>query len=541
MLPKITSKISYRNDLESTTLRGFTGGLNVIDDDMNLSYKYATKLNNCFADSDGSIRVRYGTRQFSLLGPGGMSPTGVVNMEYYNTVIIGVTTDGKIWKTDGSGAGTTVIFSGWGPTTFASFAQFNGMLIIANGSDKPLIVNQAYVCDYLQDLGTATNINTPVCKYVIACGRYLVMAGDPLEPNRVHISAKDTSGTWFGDPPPNDAIHVDVGSLLSKGIVIRGLLQFRGKLLVLYAEGMIINTLGVYDAAGNHTPTLGDDIIEQYGCVSHRTAIARGDDGLMLDSEGVPSISRTALSSQFKPERASAFVDPDITALAKSLSFLSLDEHTFAVYDHREGQYMVFVPNNDDPDLTTETKAFVYSYRPLLKQDGWSEYTGWNWTCGCRSSLGILFFGDATGQIWRYGSRDNPIYYDFMAAAPPPDQPDFGTLIAISWELPWLDLKNRDRVKNSKHISFDTRGDSTFTCQMYVDNVISSPALSMTFTGGESTVDAPILANRPTPYKKMYAWPAKFEIMKLKFSGTVIGNTSFASITLKYKLGGINR
>jgi hypothetical protein len=104
--------------------------------------------------------------------------------------------------------------AGWHTTTFASFAQFNNKLIICNGVDKPLIVSPNLTVDYLQDIATSTNINTPICSYVTTCDRYMVMAGDPVHPNSIHISARDTSGTYFGDTAPNDGTFLDVGSIL---------------------------------------------------------------------------------------------------------------------------------------------------------------------------------------------------------------------------------------------------------------------------------------------------------------------------------------
>jgi hypothetical protein len=537
VLPKVTSRVKQAKTLQPATMRGFNGGLNVVDDDMNLSANYSTRALNVFMGSDGVARVRYGTKLFSK-----NTAVGLINLEYYNTAIIGVLSNGDIVRITGNGARTT-LFTGWNTTDFASFAQFNGKLIICNGSDKPLEVNQNFLVDYLQDLGTGTNINVPVCKYVIACGRYLVMAGDPLNPTTVHISAKDAAGTWFGDPPPNDATRVQVGSLLSSGVTIRGLLQFRGKLLVLYAEGIVVNTLGIYDADGNHTPTLGDDVIEQYGSVSHRVAIARGDDGLFMDLEGVPSISRTLLSNAFKPERASLLVDPLITAKLASLSFATLEDRVFAVYDHKEGQYMLFIPNADAIGDTTETHVFTYSYRSVLKQDNWSEWGGWNFTCGCRSLQGNIFFGDANGDIWLMGSRDNPVHADYVdLVSVPPDNDPEGVAITFDWELPWMDFRNRTQVKNSKYIGFDTRGYGEFTCSMYVDNITSAPTLSTLFSGGEQGAfgdgDQPYGGGRNTSYKKLYAWPAKFEIAKFRFQGSIREPLAFVSISLQYQLGG---
>lgn len=536
--------------LQSTTLRTFDGGLNVIDDDMNLSYKYATVLDNLFVDSNGIVRVRYGTKLFARCAAYFTTPARIINMEYFNNTVVVVGSNGEVLKVLGDGSVQRIFDStiaaalpdapsGWSATEFVSFAQFNGHLILCNGIDKPLDIDNQFVVEYLQDAATNTNINVPICRYVATVGRYLVMAGDPLFPDRVHISARDAAGTWFGDPPPNDATHVDVGSIISDSSAIRGLLAFRGKLLVLYIEGTIVGTLGVYNDAGDHEPDF-DDAIESYGAVSHRSAVASGDDGMLCDLFGVPSIRRTVLSTAFKPERISDLVDPLITEALNALSITALEDRVFRVYDAREGQYMLFVPNAETVEDTTETTVFVHNYRPSLKQNSWSVWHGWNFTCGCRSLQGNIFFGDADGNIWLFGNKFNPIYADYVDMLSTPVYG--GTPITFDWTMPWLDFGKRDTAKESKYLSFDTRGQGEFTAEMYVDN-FNTVSLSTEFSGGEQglfgTGDQPYGGGRNTSYKKLYSWPARFQIARLRLSGSTTEELAFVSMTMKYRLGSI--
>jgi hypothetical protein len=369
----------------STTWRGFTGGWNVLDDDMSLSYKFATVLDNCYPDSDGIIRVRQGFKLFVACQDSFSAPnTRLVDIYYFNAAIIAVGSNGEILKITGdsnvSRIWDTAIAANlpgspnaWSATDFVSFEIFNGHLIVCNGVDKPLDINSDFVVDYLQDAATATNINVPICKYVCAVGRYLVMAGDPLAPNMVHISAKDAAGTWYGDPPPNDATRIEVGSIIPSATIIRGLLAFRGRLVVMFAEGLVFGQLGATDDNGNHTPDF-DDGIAGYGSISHRAGISYGDDGLFMDLEGIPSIKRTVLSTSFKPERVSELIDPEIKKMIRALSFEALENRVFSVYNKVVGQFMLFVPNAETVEDTTETVAFVYNYRPSLQQASWSRY-----------------------------------------------------------------------------------------------------------------------------------------------------------------------
>lgn len=553
MIGALTTPVKGRMVSESTTLRAFTGGLNVIDDDMNLSYKFAVVSENIYTTSDGAKQVRYGTSLFANLAAtfSAASPAvGCINMEYFNGALVVVGSNGEVVRVRGDGA-HELIFStaiaaalpgapaAWSATTFASFAQFNGHLIICNGIDKPLDVDEDFNVEYLQDEGTGTNINIPICRYVVACQRFLVMAGDPLFPNRVHISARDAAGTWFGDPPPNDATRTDVGSVVEGANIIRGLMSFRDKLLVLFAEGIVVGLLGSYDTSGDeavHEPDFNDGI-KDYGCISHRATIAIGDDGLMADLSGVPSIKRTVLSSLLKPENASDLIDPLITAAYSGLSLEDLEDHVYSLYDRKEGQYLLFIPN---ADLSART-VFAYNYRPRLKQDSWAVFSGWNFTCATTTLDGNVFFGDEDGKLWLYGSRDNVLtrdYIDTLTGAEPE-----GTAIDWTWELPWLDFAAREKSKNSKYISFDTRGIGEFTCSMRVDN-FTDESLSTGFSfgeqGGFGSGPQPYGGGRNTSIKKLYAWPCKFQLAKLTFTGsTEFGDTvdKFVSITMQYTMG----
>jgi len=547
-LPRITpSKLPYGRALQATTLRDFSGGWNVADDDMNMSHKFAPVLTNCFVAADGSMKVRCGTKLFAKCASSFSTSAHIVNMEYYNASIIAVGSNGQVLQILADGSVTRIFDtaiaaalpgapSAWGPTDFVSFAPFNGKLTIHNGSDKPLEVSQDFSVEYLHDAATGTNINVPIGRYAVAINRYLVVAGDPLEPDRVHISAKDAAGTWYGDPPPNDATRLDVGSVLPNATVIRGLMPFRGKLVVMFAEGLVFGTLGIYDDNGNHAPDF-DDGVEGYGSISHRAGIAYGDDGLFVDLEGVPSLKKTIFAGSLKPERISELIDPDIRLTLAALSFASLEDRVFAVYNKKEGQFMFFVPNTDTLATTTETTAFVLTYRPQLRHNAWSLFSGWNFTCGTRSLQSELFFADKDCNIWLYTGDE-----DFVDETTPADT---AVGIEYTWEFPWLDFREREKSKTTKYISFDTRGASEFTVEMFCDNLLAGAACAAQFSagdqGGFGEGPQPFGGGRNTSRKKLHAWPAKFQIMKLRISGIAKEGLSFVSITLHYLLGGIRR
>jgi hypothetical protein len=109
-------------------------------------------------------------------------------------------------------------------------------------------------------------------------------------------------------------------------------MAFRGKVVVMFAEGLVFGTLGVYNDTGSHTPSF-EDGIEGFGSVSHRAGVAYGDDGLFIDLEGVPSIKRTVLSPSFKPERVSDLIDPEIKKALSTLDFDILENNVFSIYN----------------------------------------------------------------------------------------------------------------------------------------------------------------------------------------------------------------
>lgn len=147
-----------QQSLKDSTIRDFGGGWNVVDNELNLSTKYASILDNMARDEDGSVGVRWGTRLFSFAVA--IAPQYIVNMIYYQERLVVVLSDGTIKTVDSFGT-QTVVWSdaiagalpptgeppaspiGWRDTNFASFCIYNGDLIICSGHgiDKPLIVN----------------------------------------------------------------------------------------------------------------------------------------------------------------------------------------------------------------------------------------------------------------------------------------------------------------------------------------------------------------------------------------------------------------
>ena len=202
--------------------------------------------------------------------------------------------------------------------------------------------------DYLQDLGTLSNVNVPIGRYCATVNRYLIISGIAAEPSTIYITQQDSSGTFVGDAAPNDALKIDLAKYIpTEDRVINGIAQFRGNLLVGFYDATIVGVLGAHDSTGLiHQPTF-NEVIEGFGVISHRAIINLGNDVLMNDHIGVQSFARTVYSGTIKPERTSQFIDSLIQAKIINLSIGAMEDLIFGVYNKRENQYMLFVPDRD--------------------------------------------------------------------------------------------------------------------------------------------------------------------------------------------------
>lgn len=590
--------IRHSNALRDTVVREFDGGLNVIDSDLNLASRFAKELNNMYRGKDGAISLRFGTTLFAdcatVLGD------DIINMYYFSNNIIAVGANGKVSATDGT-ANTTLIWDdaiaavlpdapdGWGTTTFVDFAQPKEGLIVCNGLDKPLIIDKFLSVDYLQDLATQSNGNTPIGKFVITNNKFTIMV-DPSEPSTLRISQENASGTYTGDPDPNNAVDYDVGSDVGKGSTeITGLATYRSLLVVTCAETTLIYQLGTFDSDGDHQVTLVDTI-EEHGGVSHRAIQSLGSDVLYLDNAGVPSLERAQFTGDLKPERAGQLVDPAIRADIGGLSFTTLEEECFSIYNRLEGQYMLFIPNSDDANSRYETFAYVYTVIKGLKVRAWSTMSRWNWQSACRSQQGRVFFSKGS-QIFKYGSENDQSYADFigdqetwsddttfdddLGFTPISSIADSGLPIPFAFELPWADFDKRMRSKKSEYLMLDTEGTGEFKVEMFVDRIYEDktdpgenfsdgfvfdddtgfirndpllrPELSTEFVGGDVGGFGDQFAGdlfgsgRVTDDQRLYSWTSKFKIAKLRISGETKKPLKIVAIGMLYKDGSIRR
>lgn len=552
--------------LLTTTIRQFDGGKNVIDADLNLSSDYAKELSNIERGIDGSLSIRPGTRL--LVDFSDLDSAAVVNITYFSERVIAVLASGRVVSAQADGTKTSHS-TAWAGSAFThvSFAPFNGELVIVNGVDKPLLMADDFTVDFLEDLATTSNVNTPICRYACTHQRYLVMANDPTEPDALYISHKDASGTWPGDPAPNSAVKLNLGSIVPVGSAeIRGIASFRDRLVIGFDECVILAQLDVYVTSGAtsvHTPNF-DDIMPGFGCSSHRTMVSLGNDLLFCDFYGVVSLAKTIISNSLEPARASELVDPEIVALLQQLTTGTLEDKMHAVYDQRNRRYMLFIPNANDP---TETICYSYTTIRQLKINAWATLRGWNWAASCRTALGNVLFARGT-QIFYYDFEDtdsvadykddqetfsdDTVYTDGYGNSPTDDE-DSGVPINFTWELPWADFNKRMYVKHSRYIGLDTTGTAAFTFQMFVDNLYQdrdgelTPTLEMDFVGGShggfgaDGYGDVFGGGRITSDERLYAWTTPFKLAKFRVTGETKEPLRIVSISVAYQRGSIRR
>jgi hypothetical protein len=544
-----------QSNLQISTIRSFDGGLNTADTDLNMSPQYARVLDNIERGLDGSLSVRYGTKFLANLTDAG-SFADIVNIEYFNGYVIAVQTDASICAV--AGDGTVTLLDGpaalWtDPVAYVSFSVFNGNLILCNGNDKPLIIAgdptdpNYMVPQYLEDIASGSNVNVPIGRYVVTHSQYLIVAGVVGEPSTIYISSKGTSGTFPGDAPPNDSIAIDLGPRVSIGdSTITGLVAYRDKLLVTFERGVLPLNLGVYVGSPEvHTPT-DDGFIEEFGCQAHRSLTSVGDDTFYVDNVGVNSIARVSVFNTLRPVRTSHLIDPQIANLMKKLTREQIDKYVFAVYDLRHFRYILFVPDVDDLGNLNENMAFSYTNIPTMKIQAWARLRGWEWVCACRTALENIIFG-AGSSLYYYNFDDENSCADYVNDPDAPDNP-LGYPIDFTWELPWADFKHRMDIKYTRYIGMDTQGTGPFTCSAFVDNIDSEPLLSIDMRAGDTSGygaggygEGGFGAGRRAQDERLLAFPIKFKLLKLKFSGTTMERIKFVSISLAYLHGSIRR
>lgn len=580
-------------ELTPATISDFSGGLNVVDNDTTMKSLYSTVLVNIERDVDGSMGLRFGTAfKFDVAG----TATGtIVDFVHFRQSFIVVTTTGQIVRITDAGV-QTLIWSdaiaallpgapdGWNAGfTAISSHEFKGGLIIHNGIDKPLIVDKAFGVQYLHDPSSGSNINVPTGKYGTTVGNYAVIAGIASATGDVYISNAGTSGVWVGDPDPNDGISMALGAYAPQttGDII-GLASFRNTLFVFFEGAMVILELGIYNDEGKHAPKVQDTILEN-GILNNRTKVATKTDFIFADLLGVHSALRNTYGLM-ETKTASELIDP---AYQVAAPFIAADRaKAFSVLNKNESRYMIFVPQG------AEMVVWSMSFKEGVKKPAWTKYVGWNFTSGCLTDKGRVFFARGT-KIFQYGNSvfagedwsadfvgefdanwavttayvagqrllSAGVVYEVLvnhtSTTVEDDLEDkklalyHGEAIEFDWELPWSDMGKRANKKGMRYIQADTEGKATFYISVFIDKFYKNledeydPAVTMRFVGGSSggygNLDQPFGGGRRLRDERPWGMPTDFKIMKLRMHGSTREPLRIFTLTVLYYMGSLKR
>jgi hypothetical protein len=591
-------RVSRRARLEELTIAGFGGGLNAVESDITMRQSYLVALSNFRRTASGSQESRFGSNWFADVAS---VVTGtIVDSDYFASTIITPTTTGQVAAVDSSGAVVAIWNStlaallpgtptGWSAGLDSiDFVPFRDELVIHNGIDKPITIDQNLDVTYLQDLATGSNVNVPIGKYGCVVANYHCVAGIPAALTTVYISSKGTAGTFPGDPAPNDSISIDVGAYAPEGAPeIRGIAGFRSYLIVFFAGAAIPIQLGVYDADGNHTPTFPDSL-PSFGLLGHRCLTSVVNDLRFANFGNLASVKRNIFGG-VDGDTMSDIIEPAYRADIGALTGTQQLKGCFVVYDSAQHDTAVYLPGGI---------AWVYNNNEKLKYRAWTRYTGPAWTSGCVSSLGRVFltfgtrifqqgngvFASEAYRADRLNDRDgnwttgHSYFVDDLARDTITDKSYIcirdhvsggstfsadraaqilnpaweeytGTAISIEMEMPWIRGRNPMQQLQCKFLAIQSSGTAPFMLSVWVDNlfedvdgnIVYDPAMVMEFIGNDAAgfgYDAgPYGGGRRSNDPRLWDFPLKFKSLKMRITGSIKKPLEIAGFTFLYNRG----
>lgn len=579
---------------EEATLRDFSGGLNLVDNELILKTKFAVTLDNVHRNNDGTMTVRWGTKLIADVNEEVTlsANADIIDMTYFRDKLVMFHTSGEVSTYDGTTF--TVIWnetianalsgspSGWSSgLTQVDFTEFRNELVVCNGEDKPILIADDHTVTYLQDIPTGSNVYTPIGKYVTTVNNFVCIGGIPAEPNAVYISSQGTSGTWPGDTAPNDStsFNVDAYAATTGGDIV-GLSAFRNYLIVHFVKASVIVQLGTYDGS-THTP-LPSDTLTNFGVLSHRMPIALTNDLIFGDGTGIYTTKRNIyVQGEFQAASIAEKIRPTYVGSVPATAANRLK--SFSVYNALEQRLMFFVYSGSTYNI------YVASTNDDLSKIAWSKIEGWDFDCGTGSVLGRVYFAKGT-KLYQYG---NDVFANEDYTADFIDDYDTewatstayvvgdrvlqgetayicivdhtsgtfstdlaaelweeyeGDAIDFVWEMPWTDTNTRIRKKLLGYVGFDTEGTASYSLQIFVDRLYRdaatselTPALNLTFVGGDSAGygnnDQPYGGGRRTADERLWGYPVEFKLIKLRVVGSTKLPLSIAAISVLYRRG----
>jgi hypothetical protein len=176
------------------------------------------------------------------------------------------------------------------------------------------------------------------------------------------------------------------------------------------------------------------------------------------------------------------------------------------------------------------------------KKRAWTQWHGLNMRVALMSDQKRLFMFDVRGRLWLMDGPLNRYTEDFVGTAD--KRP-----ITFAWELPWGDFSKRKNVKRAKYLAVDAENVSEFTVSAFVDGYMRNefgepdPAVLIEFGAARARGWGKNLQNyggkRPSDDARLYDFPVRFQILKLRIDGQSDRGLSFVALSVLYQSGDV--
>lgn len=478
--------------MENKNFVDFTGGVNYVDSELNMRDSYAVEALNVELAYDSTIKKRNGFKLVNNIHEYLLENEKLQEIFYFELKTILYTNQGRVLSMDDENT-VEVIWDEsiaqsissethiWGNPTERCFGTAAGsMFILSNGVNKPLQIDfhpndpTAQKVQYLHDPGTGGNANVPIIYKARMVNHYLCAA--VLGSNTIHISAKDVPGLWEDDTEGEQAgaTSLNIDSIV--GIPNQNIIDvatYKNMLCVFTDYHIIIVELDVYvdrteDGVTTqvHSPTV-NMVVDNAGCATTGSVQSSLTSLLFLSVNGINSIERNAISTNFVPTSLSEKILPFIKS---KLSTELFDTGVWSVVDRQKYVYMVKFLDND---------MICMSFHPNLRFPCFYIWNNVKYKSFTTNVHGRVLCIDDYGVYIYTDNADGYCVDDHIDD----EGTEYSTLYSMEYETPWLFYGKPNNIKSMEYFNIISDGTAQFTVKAAFD-VKQEWELQQDFIGG---------------------------------------------------------